>query len=165
MANGFKVTIYGTDTNISSSTVAKTTLDALTDEVVDTFDVYGLFMRQSDDIEVVKNLNGRQLISSKMSYESYTIQLVNQVFITQTDPATYNANRFNYDLLKKKYHFLFFHNSTNEIYDYPYLSNFLNSTTVLTHALQVVFLGKGDVEVSGALNKWNLNFETAFALT
>jgi hypothetical protein len=68
--------------------------------------------------------------------------------------------------LKKKYHYLFFHN-TIENYDYPYLSNFYNSdpTKIDTHALQVVFLSKGAVETTGGLNKWNLEFETAFALT
>jgi hypothetical protein len=61
---------------------------------------------------------------------------------------------------------LFFHN-TIENYDYPYLSNFYNSdpTKIDTHALQVIFLNKGAVETTGGLNKWNLEFETAFALT
>lgn len=164
MTTGFKVTIYGTDSNISTSTVAKTTLDALSDKVVTTFDVEGLYMRQIEDIEIMKNLNGRQIKTKNVSYESYTVALQYQSFNTQTSSPTFTANRFNYDLLKKKYHFLFFHN-TSGIYDYPYLSEFLNSTTVLTHGLQVIFLGKGQVEQSTNLNKWNLDFETAFALT
>lgn len=165
MIAGYKVTIYGTDVNNNNALVTKSTLDNLADKVVTTFDVLGLYMRQSDDIETARNLNGRQVITSKMSYETYTIELNYQNFIQQTAVATYTANRFNYDLLKKKYHYLFFHNSTSEILDYPYLSNFLNSTTVKTHGLQVVFLSKGAVESTGGLNKWNLEFETAFALT
>jgi hypothetical protein len=164
MTTGFKVTIYGTDSNIATPTVVKTTLDALSDKVVTTFDVEGLYMRQIEDIEIMKNLNGRQIKTKNVSYESYTIALQYQSFKSQTSSPTFEANRFNYDLLKKKYHFLFFHNASG-IYDYPYLSEFLNSTTVLTHGLQVIFLGKGTVEQSTNLNKWNLDFETAFALT
>ena len=166
MTTGFKVTIYGTDSNIATATVVKTTLDALSDKVVTTFDVEGLYMRQIEDIEIMKNLNGRQIKTKNVSYESYTIALQYQSFKTQTSSPTFTANRFNYDLLKKKYHFLFFHNSSG-IYDYPYLSEFFtaNPTHVLTYALQVIFLGKGQVEQSTNLNKWNLDFETAFALT
>jgi len=164
MTTGFKVTIYGTDSNIATSTVAKTTLDALSDKVVKTFDVEGLYMRQIEDIEIMKNLNGRQIKTKNVAYESYTVALQYKSFKTQTSSPTFEANRFNYDLLKKKYHFLFFSNASG-IYDYPYLSEFLNSTTVLTHALQVVFLSKGAAETTGGLNKWNLEFETAFALT
>jgi hypothetical protein len=162
--SAFKVTIYGTDTNIDSSIVLKTTLDALSDEVVETFDVMGLYMRQNDDIEIKKNLNGRQLITYKQTYESYTIDLDWQSFIQQTATPTYNANRFNFTLLKKKYHFLFFHNDGDVINDYPYLSYFLNAGNVETYALQVVFLGKSDVEQFSSLNKWSLNFETAYSL-
>jgi len=166
MIAGYKVTIYGTDVNNNNSLVAKSTLDALTDKVVTTFDVLGLYMRQSDDIETARNLNGGQVVISKINYEQYTLELVYQNFIKQTNPATYTANRFNFDLLKKKYHYLFFHN-TIENYDYPYLSNFYNSdpAKIDTHALQVIFLSKGAVETTGGLNKWNLEFETAFALT
>ena len=165
MIAGYKVTIYGTDVNNNNALVTKSTLDNLADKVVTTFDVLGLYMRQSDDIETARNLNGRQVVISKINYEQYTIELVYQNFIKQTNPATYTANRFNYDLLKKKYHYLFFHN-TDENYDYPYLSNFYNSdpTKIDTHALQVVFLSKGAVESTGGLNKWNLEFETAYPL-
>lgn len=164
--NGFKVTVIGTDnTNFNTSTVLKSTLDAQADVVSNTFDVLGIYLTQNDDIETTQNLNGRQVITKKVNYEQFNIELVYKTFMQQTPTATYTANRFNYDLLKKKYHFLFFHNATSEINDYPYLSYFLNSTTVKTHALQVVFLGKSAIEKASNLNKWNLSFETAYPLT
>jgi hypothetical protein len=160
---GFKIRVLGTNTNYSVATKTITELDAIPDKIDVTFDVYGINRDSSYDIETVRALDGRNLLTSKIGIETFKLDVEYQTFKQQETPATYEANRFNEDLFNKKFFWLIFHN-TNDLYDYTYLPSALTSTTILTHGLQVNYLSKGSLEQSGSLYKWSLNFETSYPI-
>jgi len=164
MINSFGITVYGTNNNFGTSTVALTTIQGQTDIKSITFDAFAINLRNDYDIEMVTAGNGRKVKISNVGYESFKLDLLWQSFESQTVTPTFLADRFNSNVLKMKYHFLYFHNSIG-IKDYKYLSNFLDEDTVLTHCLQVVFAGISEPTQAGALWKWTLEFEGAFPIT
>jgi len=159
---GFKVTVYGVNTVYDTATVSKATLDDVSGHEDVLFEVLGLYKTVVYDITSVRALSGKNNIVEKIATERYNLKLKPINFINQTDSATYNSNRFFETLLNNfKTHFLFFSN-TDEIFDYPYLSDFLNSTTVLTHALQVNFLGNFNINQDGNLYFFEIDFEATY---
>lgn len=161
--DGFTITMYGVNTSYDSATVTKSTLDALGTKITKTFNCTHLNMRTETDLETVEVLSGKLINTKKVSRNTFEIMLTPTKFIAQTNPATYTANRFFEDLfLTYKYHFIFFNNS-NVIYNYPYLAKSLNSTTVLTHALQVNYGGQVTVNnLGGALFQMGFNLTTTY---
>ena len=160
---GFKITVYGVNANYDTSTVAKSTLDALSVKVVKSFNCTHINLRTNTEIENVETLSGKLVPTKKVSRQSFDIMLEPETFISQSNPATYTANRFYEDLfVDYKNFFIFFHN-TEVINDYPYLARALSSTTVLTHALQVNYDGEITAEqIGGALYKMGFKFTTTY---
>jgi len=160
--SGFKVTVYGVNEVYDTATVLETTLDDVVDKAVVTFEVLGLYKTINYDVTSARALSGKNTITEKIGTERYNIKLKPINFVSQTSPASYIANRFNEILLNDfNTHFLFFSND-NDIFDYTYLSKFLNATTVLTHALQVNFTGNFNVSQNGNLYFFEIDFEATY---
>lgn len=160
---GYKVTIIGTNTNYDTATVAYSTLN-VEDNVVQTFDLTFINMRNESDIETVTALSGKLVETKKVVRNTFDLRLRYKNFKVQTSTATYEANRFFDNLLiDKKYHFIFFHNASNEVFNYPYLPKALNSTTIETDALQVLF--NAPVNVSQINNSNLYEFSLSFITT